>query len=162
MQYLLGQHQPDLVMLEERVQRLVSLEVNDKLCALGVRIAMLETCVGHAGRYQCVRTSPGEGEVEEDLYTSATDLTLMPASPADDLRISLTPEPTDPFHDMDVCLDGAPEGEEELILLEEDDNERLLGTPVQDEPVALVVRLEAAVGEGEVPAGARSTKRENM
>ena len=162
LQYLLGQHQPDLVMLEERVQRMVSLEVNDKLCALGVRIAMLETCVGRAGGYQYARTSPGEGDVEEDLYASAIDLTLMPASPADDLRNSLTPEPTDPFHDMDVCLDGAPEDEEELILLEEDDNERLLGTPVQDEPEALVGRLEAAVGEGEVPAGARSTKRENM
>merc|ERR1712055_817460 len=76
LQYLLGQHQPDLVMLEERVQRMVSLEVNDNLCALGVRIAMLETCVGHAGRHQYVRTSPGEGEVEEDLYTSATDLPM--------------------------------------------------------------------------------------
>ena len=68
----------------------------------------------------------------------------------------------DSFHDMDGSIDGAPEDEEGLQLLEEEDTERLLVTPVQDEPEALVARLEAAVGEGEVPAGARSTKRENM
>ena len=163
LQYLLGRHQPDLVMLEEKVQRLVSLEVSDKLEALGVRITMLEACVGPARGYQCVQSPPEEGEIEEDLFTSATDLTLIPASPDDNLRISqVTPDLMDSFHDMDGSIDGAPEDEEGLQLLEEEDTERLLGTPVQDEPEALVARLEAAVGEGEVPAGARSTKRENM
>ena len=108
--------------------------------------------------------SAGGGGIEEDVFTSATDLTLVPASSDVDVPAPLdTPDLHDPFSDGDLPTSGDLEDEERLLMMTDSDSGRLLGTPVQDAPDLLMPVSPATVGEDEkVPARVRFSKEEDM